>query len=160
MRMTSAAEERRRQLSSRTGLDDPQLVQELEALGFTAETVQLLFFLPLVHVAWAEWGVSEAERGLILQLARRRGIEDASPADQQLKAWLSKRPDVQVFASASRLIRAMLDAPGADAMTFTRDELMTQCENIAGASGALLGFNRVSLEERTILTTLARDLRR
>ena len=160
MRQASAAEHTRRELSSRSGLQDPEMLEELQALGFTPETVALLPLVPLVQVAWAEGGVSDAERRLIQQLARTRGIEEGSDADRQLANWLSNRPGSQVLASASRLIRAMLDAPSGGADTLTADDLVKYCEDIAAASGGILGINRVSSAERALLSTIASDLKR
>jgi hypothetical protein len=158
MRKASAAEDARRAMETKTGLDDPALLKELEELGFTPDTVALLPLVPLVQMAWAEGGVSDAERKLIVQLARARGIAEASAADRQLSSWLSSRPHADVFARASRLIRAMLDTPAAE-HGLTADELVKYCENIAAASGGILGINRISAEERALLNTIARDLK-
>ncbi len=92
MRKASAAEDARRAMENKTGVHDPALLQDLEELGFTPETVVLLPFVPMVQMAWAEGGVSEAERKLIVQLARVRGVEAGSAADRQLAAWLTSRP--------------------------------------------------------------------
>ena len=160
MRKASAEESARRELSAKSGLQDPELVQELQSLGFTPETVSLLPLVPLVQMAWAEGGVSDAERKLILQLARARGIAESSVADRQLAAWLSTRPDPQMFSSASRLIRAMLDSATAEAAPLTGDDIVNYCEQIAAASGGIFGINRISSEERTLLGAIARDLAR
>jgi hypothetical protein len=61
-----------------------------------------------------------------------------------------------VFAHATRLIRAMLAAPGAHDLTAA--ELVAYSEAIARASGGLLGRNRISAEERQLLTALAAEL--
>ena len=158
MRKASVAEDARRALETKTGLHDPALLKELEELGFTPDTVVLLPLVPLVQMAWAEGGVSDAERKLIVQLARARGIAEGSAADRQLSSWLSSRPSSDVFSRASRLIRAMLDAPTAD-QALSADELVKYCENIAAASGGILGINRISAEERALLNTIARDLK-
>jgi ADP-ribose pyrophosphatase YjhB (NUDIX family) len=161
MRQASADEAARRELGEKSGLKDPEMLRELQALGFTPDTVALLPLVPLVQVAWAEGGVSDAERKLILQLARARGIDAGGAADQQLAAWLSSRPDPQVFSSASRLIRATLNssaAPGAAPLT--ADDVVKYCEQIAAASGGIFGIKRVSPEERALLTSIARDLGR
>ena len=84
MRKATAAEESRAGLSAKTGLTDPALVQQLQELGFTPDTVVLLPLVPLVQVAWAEGGVTESERALVLKLARSRGIAEGSAADRQL----------------------------------------------------------------------------
>ena len=92
-----------------------------------------------------------------MQLARRRGIEAGGAADRTLDGWLAARPDARVFQQATRLIRAMLGAPGAPDLT--ADDLVAYCESIAAASGSLLGRNRVSAEERRLLTALADELK-
>lgn len=160
MRQASTAEAANRELSAKSGLQDPGMLQELQALGFTLETVALLPLVPLVQMAWAEGGVSDAERKLILQLARTRGIEEGSIADRQLAAWLASRPDPRVFTSALRLIRATLDSAASGVAPLTADDLVKYCEQIAAASGGMFGIKRVSPEERALLSTLARDLGR
>ena len=158
MRQASAAETARRELSEKSGLHDPEMIAELETLGFTPETVALLPLVPLVQVAWAEGGVSDAERKMIVQLARSRGIEEGSAADRRLAAWLASRPDPQVFSSATRLIRATLDSAAGGSTSMTADDLVKYCEEIASASGGIFGINRVSSEERALLSAIARDL--
>lgn len=144
-------------MGQKVGITDPELLQELEARGFTPDTVVLLPLVPAVQMAWAEGGVSAAERDLIVQLARRRGIEAGSAADRQLAAWLDARPSEDVFAHATRLIRAMLAAPGAHDLTV--DDLVQHSEAIAAASGGILGLNRISAEERRLLKALADGLK-
>ena len=100
MRKASAADDARRAMENKTGVHDPALLQELEALGFTPETVVLLPFVPMVQMAWVEGGVSDAERKLIVQLARVRGVEAGSAADRQLAAWLASRPHADASSPA------------------------------------------------------------
>jgi hypothetical protein len=158
MRAASAAEETRRQIGSLTGLQDAD-VQELQSLGFTPDTIVLLPLVPLLQVAWAEGGVSAEERALIVPLARARGITEGSAADAQLSRWLSEPPPASVFAGASRLIGAMLDAPGSVTSGVTAEDLVAQCERVAAASGGFLGIKKISAEERALLTTISRDLK-
>jgi tellurite resistance protein len=160
MRRASEAEAARRELSDRSGVHDSEMLQELQSLGFTPETVVLLPLVPLLQVAWAEGGVSDAERKLILQLARARGIEPGTPPDHKLASWLASRPDEQVFASATRLIRAMLDAGAPGMASLTAADLVKHAEAIAAASGGIFGINRISSEERALLNTIAADLGR
>ena len=156
MRRAAAADHARQQLHARTGLQDPELVKELEALGFTPDTVDLLPFVPLIQVAWAEGGVSDAERKLVTRLARSRGITEGSAADRQLTDWLENRPSAEVFARAMRLYARCLH-PRAAAMT--ADDLVKYSENIAEASGGIFGLNKISGEERALLAVLAKELK-
>jgi hypothetical protein len=158
MRRAAAVDQARQQLHARTGLQDPELLKELEALGFTEDTVDLLPFVPLIQVAWAEGGVSNAERKLVTQLARSRGIAEGSAADRQLTDWLENQPSADVFARAMRLVRALLASPSQQT-TMTADDLVKYSENIAEASGGVFGLNRISGEERALLAALAKELK-
>jgi hypothetical protein len=159
MRRAAAAAQARQELGEKTGLHDPDLLNDLEALGFAPDTVSLLPLVPLIQVAWAEGGVSGAERSQIVTLARTRGILEGSPADIQLSDWLSERPREHVFAGATRLIRAMLAAGSPDTRDLTADDLVKYCEGIAAASGGVLGIGKISAEERTALNDIAARLK-
>jgi hypothetical protein len=162
MRRAAADESARTEMGRATGLSDPALLTELQDLGFTPETVSLLPFVPLIEVAWAEGGVTPAERELIVKLARARGIDGNSAADRRLNEWLSSRPDEVVFAKAGRLIAAVLDSSsGGDKQGFTADDLVAYSEKIAGASGGIFGtaLRSVTSEERVLLSRIASEVR-
>jgi hypothetical protein len=146
-------------LGSVTGLSDPALLDELRALGFTPETVNLLPLVPMLQVAWAEGGITDAERDQLLKIAAARGISEGSAASEQLIQWMVHRPADSVFAGAGRLIAAML-ATGSQAVTdLSADALVKYCESIASASGGIFGvFGRVSAEEKALLDSIATEL--
>lgn len=58
MRQRAAAAAERQQMADRTGIADQEILQDLQALGYTLETVTLIHLLPFVEVAWAEPGRS------------------------------------------------------------------------------------------------------
>jgi hypothetical protein len=159
MRKAAAADESRRALGAQSGIHDPALLQEIERLGFTPETVGLLPLVPILQVAWAEGGVSPEERKLILEVARSRGIVADSAADRQLTGWLSNRPPQEVFARAGRLINAMLSAHSGQTGAMTPDDLVKHAESIAAASGGIFGMNKISKEERAALAQVQAALR-
>ncbi len=160
MRKAAAVQRARQDLEDRTSLHDPDLLNDLESLGFTAETVTLLPLVPLIQVAWAERSVSHAERKQIFHLARARGIQHGSAADHLLDSWLSHRPPEEVFTRATRLIRAMLAVHSGEMHDLSADDLVRYCEGIAAASGGILGVGKVSVEEREALTQIAEQLRK
>ena len=157
MRRAASAEAARREIGEKTGLQDPELLKDIEQLGFSADTVALLPLMPLVEVAWAEGGVSGPERTALVDFARRRGIAAGSAADDQLREWLGSRPSAAMFSKANRLTGAILAAHGAGDLT--ADDLVKQCEAIAAASGGVLGIGKVSAEERTALAQIAAALK-
>ena len=159
MRAADAAANARRDLGASTGLSDPALLDELQALGFTPETVPLLPLIPLVRVAWAEGGVSAQERKMIVDLARARGIATGSGADRQLADWLDRQPSEAVFTRAMRLISAVMSGQSANTASLSAEDLVKYCEEIAAASGGLLGIGKVSSEERKLLASIAAELK-
>ena len=159
MRAADAAAKARKDLGASTGLSDPALLDELQALGFTPETVPLLPLIPLVRVAWAEGGVSAQERKMIVDLARARGITAGSGADRQLADWLDRQPSEAVFTRAMRLISAVLSGQSANTASLSAEDLVKYCEEIAAASGGLLGIGKVSSEERKLLASIAAELK-
>ena len=159
MRRAAAADQARRELGEKTGLADPALLTELQELGFTPETIALLPLVPVVQMAWAEGGVTPAEHTLVVDLARKRGIEADSAADRQLSDWLALRPARHVFDGAVRLISAMVGTPSEAAASLTADDVIKSAEAIASASGGLLGIGKVSAEERAILGQIQTALR-
>jgi hypothetical protein len=158
IRQAAAAEQVRKDTGRKIGLDDPELLKELRDLGFTPETVGLLPLVPIIQMAWAEGGITKAECELILRLARSRGVEAGSAADRQLTKWMTNPPDEGVYGRARRLIRAMLDAGSTHTGDLNADDLVKYCEDIASASGGILGIGRISAEERALLSSIAADL--
>jgi hypothetical protein len=159
MRQAASAEQARNQLSATSGLSDPALLKELEALGFTPETLSVLPLVPIVQMAWAEGGITPAERTLLVKLARERGIDEGSAADRLLADWMSRKPSPDEFARATRLIRAMLDSGAPAAGALSADDLIKYSESIAAASGGILGIGRISSEERATLAKIAAELK-
>ncbi len=158
IQLAANRERARREMGEKTGLQDVEMLQELEALGFTPETVELLPLVPVVQVAWAEGHVTGAERALLVKLARSRGIAEDSAADRQLVEWLDTRPDPDVFSRAMRLIRAVLAAQPQEG-ALNADDLVSYCESVAAASGGILGLKRISGEERAVIESIAAELK-
>ena len=159
MRQEAAATIARRQLETASGIHDAENLKALEELGFTPETLALLPLVPVLQVAWAEGGISTAEREMINTLARSRDIAPGTEADRLLQSWLEQRPSRETFQKARRLIGALLDAPEGTEMQLSADDLLTYCEQIAHASGGLFGFGSVSAEEKTALQQISAALK-
>lgn len=158
LRQRAAADATRRQLSEHAGVADEEILQDLQDLGYTPETVSLLHLVPLVQMAWAEGGVSGRERELIVEAARARGIEAGSPADALLTQWLTTRPSELMFERNLRAIRAILESRPESEREASRNDLLSTATAIAEASGGMLGFRAVSAEERAVLARISQEL--
>jgi hypothetical protein len=157
MRQHADAEAERRRLGESAGVADEGILQDLQALGYTPETVTLLHVVPLVQMAWAEGNVSDRERDLIVEAARARGVEPGSPADRQLASWLTRRPSEDFFEKTLRAIGAILEAQPAEARAASQKDLLSYCTAIASASGGIMGFRTVSDEERQVLARISQE---
>jgi hypothetical protein len=157
LRKQARIREELRQLGEKVGVTDPAIIQELTELGFTPETVKLLPLIPVLETAWAEGGVSPEERQLLIDVARQRGVEPDSAADQQLVKWLDQQPDASVYRRAGRLIGALFESGGS--FNVTRDDLIKYCETIAEASGGIFGIRKVSSSERAALARIAEEIK-
>ena len=102
MRKAAAADRAQGELSAKTGLRDPAMIAELDALGFTPETISVLPLVPIVQMAWAEGGITPAERTLLVA-ARERGIAEEAPRiGNSPTGWLvSRRPMCSLVPLAS-----------------------------------------------------------
>lgn len=159
MRRAAAEERARNEMSAKTGLTDPALLRDLQELGFTPDTLAVLPLVPIVQMAWAEGGITPAERTLLVQLARDRNITEGSEADRLLADWMSRKPSSEVFSRATRLIRAMLETGTPDSTSLSADDLIKYCESIAAASGGIFGIGSISGEERATLARIAAELK-
>jgi hypothetical protein len=157
MRQHAEGEAERRRLGEQAGVADEGILQDLQALGYTAETVTLLHVVPLVQMAWAEGNVSDRERDLIVEAARARGVEPGSAADRQLASWLTRRPSEDFFEKTLRTIGAILQAQPPETRAASEKDLLSYCTAIAAASGGIMGFRTVSDEERQILERISRE---
>jgi hypothetical protein len=156
MRQRAKAQQELRELGEQVGVTDPELSRELAEMGFTPETVKLLPLIPVLEMAWAEGEVTAAERKMVVDAARVRGIEAGGMADRQLADWLDRRPDDSVFRRAGSLINALVESGGR--FDITPDDIIKYCEAIADASGGLFGIRRVSAEERETLSRIANEI--
>jgi hypothetical protein len=159
MRVRAAADEQRRRLGEKAGVADEELLNDLQALGYTPETVMMLYLVPVIQTAWAEGGVSQKERDLIVKAARSRGITEGTPCDQQLNMWLTTRPSDAVFEKSLRAIRTILQAQPETVRQASETDLLSLATAIAAASGGIVGFRTVSSEEQQILKHISDELK-
>jgi hypothetical protein len=157
MRRQGELEAERQRMAEVIGVSDQDVLRDLQELGYTPDTVMLLHLAPLVQVAWAGGNVTRRERELIIGMARSRGIEEGSRADQQLTNWLDRQPSDEFFQSALRIIRAMLQAMPPEEREASKHDLVSHCASIAAVSGGVLGFGKISNAEQKLLERIATE---
>jgi tellurite resistance protein len=133
----------------------------LAELKIPREAYRVVSLLPLVYVAWADGKIQNAERDLILRIARERGLLEHG-GDAALQRWLAVRPtdaqlkaDLAVLNELARSDRSRNREYGAD------DEqlLLAWCQDVADAAGGMLGLTPARSDaERAALKTIANAL--
>jgi hypothetical protein len=130
------------------GIEDEEILHALQELGYTRETVELLYQIPLVQVAWANGKVTAREREWVLKLA---GLRGAAP----------ERPSDDFFQTSLRIIGYLLDTLPEKERQSARLNMVNFCTQIAVVSGGILGFgNKISEAERAVIDDIAAELER
>jgi hypothetical protein len=154
-----AREADRQRMSEATGIVDQEVLEALQDLGYTAETVNLLHLVPLVEVAWIEGGVADREREMIFKVAESRGVLPGSAAHQQLSQWLEDRPPESFFENSLHAIRVVMDLLPEEQRNAGRRDLIAYCSQIAEAvSGGILGRGNITDEERALIAHIAMEI--
>jgi len=155
MRRRADHEEYLRRMAETCQIDDPNVLQHLERLGFNPTTVSLLCLVPALQVAWARGWVSHAERHRVLAIARLHGVKENTPAYQQLQAWLEFPPPPEFFEGTLRAIQTALELLPADERKNRRDALIGHCMEVASAAWHL---GKISAAERKLLEEIQKQL--
>lgn len=159
LRLRMLAEAEREHMAETLGVQDMEILSDLQALGYTEDTVALLHLVPLIQVAWADGDVAERERDLILDLAKARGLEEGSAAHRQLTGWLTQRPSEEFFQDTLRIVARLFEALTPERQAASKRDLVSYSADIASISGGILGLGRkVSREEREVIERIAAEL--
>jgi hypothetical protein len=159
LRERTRLEEERKGLAAATGVADETVLQTLLDLGYTRDTVCLLHIVPLLSVAWAEGHITNRERAEIIEIARLRGVEPGSVADEQLEDWLDERPAEELFQGTLRVIGVLLGALPDEERQAARRDLVSFCTQVASTSGGILGLGgKIAGSERAIIERVASEL--
>ncbi|MEM9826459.1 MAG: hypothetical protein AAF958_07710 [Planctomycetota bacterium] len=137
----------RDELSVHTGIKDPVLLEEIIELGIPPEGLIAFRIYPLVMVAWASEGVDANEREAIRRVASRLGISSESVARILVDHWTRRPPPKLCMDAWKRYCRHLFSKMSHQSAQQLIDLTRTQMQEIAGASGGILGFNKTSNKE-------------
>jgi hypothetical protein len=149
----------RQKMAEMMGVDDQDVLEALQDLGYTSETIPLLPIVPLVEVAWAEGGVADREREMIFKIAEARGVPPDGVAHEMLSHWLENRPSERFFDNSLRAIRVIFDLLPEEQRLAGRRDLIAYCSQIASAvSSGIFGPGGVTDEERALIARIATEI--
>lgn len=161
LRKRREQEAQRQELAAGSGTANQEILQTLQELGYTRDTVLLLHLVPLISVAWADDKVTGPERDLIIEAAKLRGIGEDSAAYKQLIDWLTNRPSDAFVDQTLRVIMNLAESNTPEETATRRQNLLELATRVASASGGILGLgNKISDEEQAVIDKLANRLGR
>jgi uncharacterized tellurite resistance protein B-like protein len=133
-----------------TGIKDPKVVAALHKLGISPSTMSAMRVLPLIAVAWADGAADANEIAAVNTIAGRHFQHDSAAAGL-LKNWLANRPTdamLDAWEAYAATIFASLSESESQSLKAT---LIEEVNEVATASGGLLGFGAVSPSEKNLL---------
>lgn len=130
---------------------DQKVLQDLVAVGVTAESLLAMRFVPMLKVAWCDREISPAEQAAVLKAAESENVQPGSPPHNLLRSWLERRPDDAVFVAWKEYIQVLTQRMPPESMTSLRERMASLCHRAAKAAGGVLGIGSISkTEQQTI----------
>lgn len=130
-------------------------------LGYSRQTLPLLFIVPLVQVAWAEGFLQAGERKTILHFAENFHANNGHTDFGKLFEWLSERPSDDFFDESLEDLQELLDSISSEQAVYLRNILQNGCLEVANAAGAI-GLVRepsaIHREERKLIHKIGERL--
>jgi hypothetical protein len=155
MREGAAALDTRQALTAATGIEDTAVLDRLLGLGITPQAAAALTLLPMAVVAWADGGVSEGERGAVIEAAERAGVLPGSPGFAILEAWLKTPPPASLIEAWKHYAKALAAPLGTMERSKLADDALGRARAVADAEGGFFGLGRrISAAEQAALDDL------
>lgn len=137
-----------------TQITDHKVLMELIDCGVRAESLNLLTLVPLVHVAWANGRIEDAERTAILEAASKVGVKADSPGFVLLNGWLCCRPHRTLIRTWKDYVAAIRKFLSPEAYELLHSGTINRARAVAEAAGGLMGFLKVSRAEEAAIQEL------
>ena len=155
LRKKEAAEARKDALSAASGIDNADVLDQLDQHDIEPQTVAALAVVPLVVVAWADGQLEEKERLAVIAGAEAAGIQVGSPSHVLLGSWLEQPPADRLLEVWKDYVAALCKTLDRSAAQVLKKDILDRARGVAAAAGGFLGFgSKVSDVERAVLDEL------
>ncbi len=140
-----------KQLHEKTGISDRSLMERLYQAGFTADTIEVLTWLPVALVAWASDGVTPDEKvAASVSESASTSVQD----NQQMRlyaSWFEERPREDLAKLWEDYTIASRQVCDRDQHVAMGHDVLKVATNVARASGGFIGFGSISAAEQRVL---------
>jgi hypothetical protein len=138
------------QFRQATGIQDAKVLEGLYHLGVTPASLAALRVFPMIAVAWAD-GEVDANEVVTIQAIAGKYIQEDSAAAKLLQSWLKKQPSGDMLATWKAYAASMFSSLGGDESSALKKVLIEEINEVATASGGILGWGSVSRSEQNVL---------
>ncbi len=151
------AEEAVSKLRAESGIQDEATLKDLQGLGITPEALSAFRIFPLVAVAWAD-GQADAMEMTAVRMIAQRHLAAGSEASKLLERWLKEVPTEEMISTWESCAGAVFSSIGSKQSQDLRAQLIEEVNDVAKASGGLLGFGATSKSESDTIARIKRAL--
>lgn len=151
--------ERWKAIADAVGSKDLQVGKTLDSLGFSPDSARVLFFIPLIEVAWADGKIGYEESYKIIDQARRSGIRATTEAFEFLSSLTLRKPEDRFFEECNGIIRKILAERPAGERESKVVSLTQLVIEVARASRGFFGFGKdITDDEKVAIEDIVADL--
>lgn len=135
------------QFREATGIKDASVLEALYQLGVSPAALAALRAFPLIAVAWADGSTTADEIAVVRTIAERHFRRD-SAAGELVERWLATPPAPGMLDAWESCLSTMLSAMPASEVATLKTKLVEEINEVATASGGLLGWGSISQSEK------------
>ena len=154
MRRRENEQTRKKMLTEISGITNEDVLQQLIAQDIHAEKLAAFLLIPILEVAWADGEVDPAERNVVFHAIEEAGILRGSVALRLTEQWLERRPDPRLMKIWTTYTRELMGQMTPEARKCVKQTVLEHARAVAEASGGVLGFGRLSSDEKAVLHDL------
>lgn len=148
LRSELAAIEKANNLAGVSGILDENVLRDLVRVGVTAESLLVMRFVPMIHVAWSDRRMTPKEQAAILKAAESENVTPNSPAYDLLRTWLERTPDQAIFAAWKEYVQELARITPPESLMALRERTKSLCYQAAKAAGGVMGIGSISPAEQ------------
>jgi len=130
-----------------TGIQDLAVLEALFQLGMSPHGLAALRAFPLIAVAWADGSTTADEIATVRTIAYQHFKKD-SAAGELVERWLASPPAPGMLEAWESCVAIMFRSMPAAESTALKTKLVHEINEVAAASGGLLGWGAVSQSEK------------
>lgn len=143
IRRRIAHAEERRKLAEAAHTEDSEIIDVLDQLGYTAETLPVLFLMPVIAKLWESGEIDARKRKAIEDLAASHGMPRGSESFDRLSSLLSEKPPKQVLEVNLLAAKALLISLPDNERKAAENDIVSYSRSLAKAGRGLFGLEQI-----------------